>query len=223
MTSLKTIRFDVAEWALQSAYLIQEAIQRACNNQGRCSVMLTGGQSAERLYAAWRDLSEFRALRSATFYFGDERCVPPADSASNYGLAMRSLFAQGVSSGCSVVRMDADVADRERAAALYEGLLPGKIDILLLGVGEDGHIASLFPHYAALLETRRRVVPVTGPKSPFQRLTIAPPVIQDAGEVFVLAFGQQKHAVYEEALRDPEDIVGMPARLVLNRTWIFGD
>ena len=208
---------------MKSARLIQESIQTICDTQGKCSVMLTGGRSAERLYAELRNLPKFKTLKSVTFYFGDERCVPPADSASNYGMAMRALFALGVPSGCLVFRMDADEVDRERATLCYEGILPDKIDIMLLGVGEDGHIASLFPHSAALHETLRRVVPVAGPKPPFQRLTITPRVIQNAGEVFVLALGEQKYAVYEEALRDPADIDGFPARLVLNRTWIFGE
>lgn len=203
--------------------MIQDSIQFICSKQGHCSVMLTGGQSAEHLYLIWRELPEFKMLKCVSFYFGDERCVPPLDSASNYGLVMRTLFAQGASLGHLVLRMETDAVDQEHAATHYESLLPSKIDILLLGVGEDGHIASLFPHCAALYETLRRVVPVTGPKPPFERFTITPPVIQNAGEVFVLALGKQKRTVYEEALNDPSNIYAIPARLVLNRTWIFGD
>jgi 6-phosphogluconolactonase/glucosamine-6-phosphate isomerase/deaminase len=214
--------FESFEWAMKSARLIQESIQTICDTQGKCSVMLTGGRSAEHVYAEWRNLPGFKSLNSVTFYFGDERCVPPANSASNYGMAMRTLFALGVPPGCSVFRMDADEVDRERATLRYEGILPDKLDIILLSVGEDGHIASLFPRSAALYEPLRRVVPLIGPKPP-QRLTITPPVLENAGEVFVLALGEQKHAVYQEALRDPADIDGFPARLVLNRTWIFGE
>jgi 6-phosphogluconolactonase len=215
--------FEGSEWAMKSARLIQESIQAICNTKGKCSVMLTGGRSAECLYTEWRNLPEFKSLKSVTFYFGDERCVPPADSASNYGMAMRTLFALGVPPGCLVFRMDADEVDLERATLRYEGILPDNIDIILLGVGEDGHIASLFPRSAALHEVLRRVVPVAGPKPPFQRLTITPRVIQNADKVFVLAVGEQKHAVYKEALRDLADIDDIPARLVLNRIWIFGD
>jgi 6-phosphogluconolactonase len=157
------------------------------------------------------------------FYFGDERCVPPDHHASNYGMAMGTLFPNGMPKGVQSHRMEADGADVEAAANRYAALLPETIDVLLLSVGEDGHIASLFPHGAALRETVRRVVPVTGPKPPFQRLTITSPVIQSARHVFVMALGEQKRAVYEEALRDPEDIDSIPARLVLNRTWIFDD
>ena len=199
------------------------AIERALLERGACDVMLTGGRSVERLYRAWAVLPDFRKLRGVRFYFGDERCAPPDHPESNYGMAMSTLFATGASENIAIHRMEADSMDVEIAADHYAALLPESIDVLLLSMGDDGHIASLFPQSALLHETHRRVMPVTGPKPPFQRLTITPPVIQNAREVFVLALGEQKRAVYEEALRDPADIDGIPARLVLNRTWIFGD
>lgn len=199
------------------------AIERALLERGACDVMLTGGRSAERLYRAWAVLPDFGKLRGVRFYFGDERCAPPDHPESNYGMAMSTLFAAGVPENASIYRMEADSIDVEIAADRYAALLPEAIDVLLLGMGDDGHIASLFPHGVLLHETRSRVMPVTGPKSPFRRLTITPPVIQNAREVFVLALGEQKRAVYEEALRDPANIDVIPARLVLNRTWIFGD
>jgi 6-phosphogluconolactonase/glucosamine-6-phosphate isomerase/deaminase len=67
------------------------------------------------------------------------------------------------------------------------------------------------------------VLAILGPKPPYQRLTITPPVIRNARYIIVMALGQQKRAIYEQALRDPNDIDTLPARLVLNRTWIFGE
>ena len=80
-----------------------------------------------------------------SFYFGDERCVPPDHDESNYGMEMQTLFSHGVPIECSVFRMEADAIDIEAAAQRYADLLPDSIDVILLGVGEDGHIASLFP------------------------------------------------------------------------------
>lgn len=214
---------DAATWPTSVAILIRDAIQKTLLERGSCNVMLTGGRSAEKLYLAWAALPDFQNLRDVRFYVGDERCVPTEHPDRNYGLVMRTLFSRGLPKGCAIVRMEADHADRDAAAVDYEQQLPEKLDVLLLSMGEDGHIASLFPHSAALHETRRRVVSVTGPKSPFQRLTITPTVIQNAREVFVLALGEQKRAVYEEALRNSADIDAIPARLVLSRTWIFGD
>ena len=122
-----------------------------------------------------------------------------------------------------IFRMEAEKMNIEAVADSYAALIPQVIDVLLLGVGKDGHIASLFPHSEALDITHRLVVPVMGLVPPFRRLTITPHIIRSAREVFVLALGQQKRSIYEDALRDPADIKSIPARLVLNATWIFGD
>ena len=92
-------------------------------------------------------------MTGVSFYFGDERCVTPDHAESNYGMAMKTLFPQSVPTGCAVFRMEADTADQEAATQRYAYLLPDLIDVLLLGVGEDGHIASLFPNNAALKES----------------------------------------------------------------------
>ena len=183
--------------------------------------MLTGGRSAGQLYCAWRDHPSFNQLRSIIFLFGDERCVLPFDSESNYGLVMRTLFARGIPSGCSLQRMEGDAFDRNAASLRYERLLPSKIDILLLGVGEDGHIASLFPGSAALDECVRKVVPVIGAKEPRARLTITPPVIANASSVFVLANGEAKASVFRRVAAGEEEFHVFPACLARNATWLL--
>lgn len=204
-----------------AARAIQSCISSNLHDNAEFSIMLTGGRSAAQLYEAWADLAEFQLLRKVFFYFGDERCVPPDHLESNYGLAMRTLFKRGVPHDCKVVRMAAEHADRVAAAAAYESQLPDRIDLLLLSVGEDGHIASLFPHSAILQEADRRVAHVQVPKSPPERLTITPLVITQAHRTFVMAIGQTKATVYRKALAEPEDIAALPARLVLNATWFL--
>jgi 6-phosphogluconolactonase len=184
--------------------------------------MLTGGRTASTLYHFWSvSPAAFEALPSFTIYFSDERCVPPNHSESNYGMVMRTLFRTGIPANCTVHRIRADEVDLDAAAVHYSALLPESIDVLLLSVGEDGHIASLFPFNTALHESSRLVVPIRGPKPPFQRLTITPPVIQRARKVFVLAQGEQKRAAYEKVLQDPLNIDEIPARLALRAEWIF--
>jgi 6-phosphogluconolactonase len=157
------------------------------------------------------------------FLFGDERCVPPDNADSNYALVMRTLLAKGVPPGCSIARMEAENPDREAAARAYEELLPEAIDVLLLGVGADGHVASLFPHSPAFRAKQRTVVPVTGPKPPQERLTITPRVIAGAGEVFVLATGTEKGEMLVEALKSPADAESLPVRLALGGTWLLDE
>ncbi|UCV10577.1 6-phosphogluconolactonase [Dechloromonas denitrificans] len=218
---MSTLQFSVEDWARSAASVIQDAIQDICAEQGVCRVMLTGGRSAERLYAAWRDVPSFQELRSVSFFFGDERCVPPDDPASNYALAMRTLFARGVPEGCSVFRIEAEDADREGLSFRYESLLSSKIDVLLLSVGEDGHIASLFSGNEALFERSRKVVPVTGSKEPRERITVTPVVIAQSSSIFVLATGEEKAAVFRRVLAAPHDYVALPACLVKDAIWLL--
>ena len=201
--------------------MIQDHITAILQEQEQCSVMLTGGQSAERLYTDWSALTAFQLLSGVCFYFGDERCVPPDHPDSNYGLAMRTLFQQGVPAGCSVFRMEADDLKREAAARRYGETLPEHIDVMLLGVGEDGHIASLFPGSGALNEVTNRVVPVTCPKRPRERLTITPLVIAKAKSIFVLAPGVVKNRILAKALESSGDSDVLPAHLLLKATWLL--
>lgn len=184
------------------------------------SVFLTGGRSVKTLY---RESQSIRSMVSdcnhCNFFLTDERCVPLGDINSNYSMIISSLFNNVFVKNFN--RMEAESKNLTEASDRYSSLIPDMVDVILLSMGEDGHIASLFPHSAALLETERRVVPVIGQKAPFQRLTITPPVIQSAKRVYVLAIGDKKRRKYEEALLDPQDISSIPARLVLDRTWIF--
>ena len=211
-------------WATQLIAQLNNTCTHCIDQQGKCSIMLTGGRSASQLYKAWSQyLYRTKQPTDIQFYFGDERCVSPDHAESNYRMVMTDLFPNEPPTGMSLHRMEAEAEDLYVASGAYSQQLPDKIDILLLSIGEDGHIASLFPQSTALYEHRKKVLSITGPKAPYQRLTITPKVIQSASHVFVMAIGEQKRAVYEKALQDPEDIDSLPARLVLNRNWIFGD
>lgn len=204
---------------------IQAAVEARIKESGVCRLMLTGGNSAAMLYRTWAVRREcmVNVRKRVRIYFGDERCVPPDDAESNFRMVRHNLFDGDIAGEVAIHRMEADCDDLEMAADRYAALLPKAVDVLLLSVGEDGHVASLFPHGAGLYETRRLVLPVTGPKPPFQRLTITPPVIHNARQIFVMALGNRKREVYEEALRDPMNIDELPARLALRGTWLLGD
>jgi 6-phosphogluconolactonase len=213
---------DSVSWAGFATDAIGRAIRLVLSRKNVCYVMLTGGRAAERLYRYWSDTATL-PLERIHFLFGDERCVPPDHADSNYALVVRTLFAKGVPSGCSIARMEAENLDREAAASYYEKLLPETLDILLLGVGSDGHIASLFPHSSALRSKQRSVVAITGPKPPHDRLTITPRVISCARSVFVLATGAEKGRILAKAVEPPEDFMLLPVRLTLGGTWILDD
>jgi 6-phosphogluconolactonase len=209
-------------WAVVAAQLIQSRIEDTLKRKGECSIMLTGGRSAERLYREWAGMERLAAAKGLRFYFGDERCVPVDQVQSNYGMAIRTLFSKCLAVHAeSIYRMEADAVDVNEAARRYDEVLPTSIDVMLLGVGEDGHIASLFPQSPVLHEQHRRVVYVDCPKAPNKRLTITPPVIAHASSIFVLATGQEKAKILQYAQRDPSDFISLPARLVLHAYWLL--
>ena len=209
-------------WAVIAAQLIQSRIEDTLQREGECSIMLTGGRSAERLYREWGGMTRLWEAKGLHFYFGDERCVPVDQIQSNYGMVMRTLFSKCLAAhNESIYRMEADAEDVNEAARRYDEILPASIDVMLLGLGEDGHIASLFPQSPALHEQQRRVMAVDCPKAPNMRLTITPPVITHANSIFVLASGWKKAKVFQDAQRDLGDFMSLPARLVLHANWLL--
>ena len=207
-------------WAALAAEVIGEAVADSISSRGMCDLMLAGGETAGRLYAHWARMTD-PPLRRIRILFGDDRCVPPDHADSNYAQVMRTLLVRGAPSGCSIERMRAEDPDREAAARAYESLLPERIDVLLLGLGTDGHVASLFPGSPTLLQGDRSVVPVTGPKPPIERLTITPKVITGARRVFLLATGAEKGRILARALEAHVDILTLPVQATLGRTWVL--
>ena len=137
------------------------------------SVMLTGGRSAQDLYGSRIFLDQIVGLCSKSrFFLTDERMVFPEHEYSNYGMILRVLFQNMPSGFFDFPPMFKASVNTNDNSSSYSELLPEVIDVLLLSMGEDGHIASLFPGSPALSETERKVLPVIGPKVPFQRLTI---------------------------------------------------
>ncbi len=213
---------DADGWAALAAEVIGLSISKAIASRGVCHIMLTGGNTAERLYNYWAESSTL-PLGRIRFLFGDERGVPPDHDGSNYALARRTLLVNGLPPGCEIIRMEAECPDRDAAARKYEQLIPEEVDVLLLGMGMDGHVASLFPYDAALQPGSRTVLPVIGPNPPRERLTISPPVIAHARAVFLLATGAGKGRVLAEAFKLPEDYMSLPVRLILGDTWLLDD
>jgi 6-phosphogluconolactonase len=199
------------------------AVEADVRDRGRCAVALAGGDTARPLYErlAGDPFARRISWRDVEVFFGDERAVPPDDPASNYRMAAASLLGRVPIPPAQVHRMEAERADRDTAARDYDRLLPGQLDVLLLGVGADGHTASLFPDSAALEERVRRVMPVLGPKPPAERLTITPPVVSAARRVAVLVAGASKAAVVARVLRGPLRPRDLPAQLALGGTWFL--
>lgn len=209
-----------SDWPEFAAATIRQAIDKTIAADGRCRLMLAGGETVKAVYRCWADQQDFPHDR-IEYFWGDERRVSFDHPQSNYGQAIKYLFPNGAPENLDAHPFDPENPDEDAAARCYEGLLPDMIDVMLIGMGEDGHIASLFPGDRALFDATRRVVPVVGPKSPKQRLTITPTVIKSAGVVFLLATGAVKGKVLARALGESVDINRLPVQLLLGATWIL--
>lgn len=204
-----------------AARWIAAAIEADIRARGRCAVALSGGTTPRSVYErlAQPPLAARVAWQSVEIFFADERAVPPTDPGSNYGMAKAMLLERVPVPAAQVHRMEAERADRDAAARDYERILPEHFDLVLLGMGADGHTASLFPGAPALDERRHRVVPATGPTPPRERLTITPPVIAAARRVAVLVAGSGKAATLVRALRGPAMPRELPVQFALGGTW----
>lgn len=193
---------EAAAGAIADVILAKEA------SGARTSLMLAGGSTPRATYEklASKDLP----WHKVDFFFGDERAVPPDDKDSNYRMAREVLFDPTGVRSSQIFRMCADDPDLDKAAREYEARLPERIGVLLLGMGEDGHTASLFPGSDALKERKRKVVKIVGPKPPPVRLTITPPVIEQAEICLVLVTGAAKREALARLAAKSSDLATTP-------------
>jgi 6-phosphogluconolactonase len=220
MPSEPIVAADLDELARRAAAWMAEEIRQAVARRRGCALALSGGSTPR---PAYERLAAQPALpwEAVEIYFGDERAVAPTDPASNYRMAREALLDRVGPAPGRVHRMEADDPDRDAAAARYAALLPDRLDVLVLGMGPDGHTASLFPRSPALRETEKRVVPAASPVPPIHRLTITPPVIAAARRVAVITAGASKAPIVAQVLRGPWRPEELPAQLAREGTWII--
>jgi 6-phosphogluconolactonase len=186
------------------------AARTAIGAQGRFSVALSGGSTPKSLYSLLASNYADFAWNRVFLFFGDERHVPPTDPESNYRMVKESLLSKIAIPAENVFRVSAENPDADAAAADYEAQLrrffelkPGefpRFDLILLGVGPDGHTASLFPGSAALDETARLVVANWVAKFNTHRITFTFPVLDRAAEIMFLASGADKADMLHQVL-----------------------
>ena len=167
-------------------------------------IVLTGGSTPGRAYELAAELEP--DWSAAGVWWGDERCVPPDDERSNFGLARRTLLERLDGQPARLHRIRGE--DQPAAAAVsYDQELRGTtLDLLLLGLGPDGHIASLFPNSPGLAETERLAIPAEAKLDPFvERVTMTPPALRSACRMIYLATGERKSEAVAGALAGPPD------------------
>lgn len=204
-----------------SAAWVAYSIATVLARQERCSVALSGGNTPRAIYTHLADRYVDIPWAELDIYFGDERRVPPDDPASNYAMAREALLSRVPIDPSHIHRMAGEAEDADAAARAYETTLPASLDLLLLGMGSDGHTASLFPGAPELEEGLRRVVPTNSPVPPVGRLTITPPVIAAARHVAVFVAGIEKALAVARALEGRFDPLALPVQFALGASWFL--
>jgi 6-phosphogluconolactonase len=212
---------DLSGLSLAVAETLVSGALRAESERGAFSIALAGGSTPLPLYRLLGgDLRDRVPWSSIHFFWSDERYVPPGDPRSNVRAARESMLGRAPVPARNVHAPDTSRSDPDESARRYENevlsyldSVPGGFDWILLGLGEDGHVASLFPESAALEEQRRLVVAVLdAPAPPPMRLTMTYPLINRAREIHFLVSGADKRHAVRRALEHPSREI--PARRV---------
>ena len=213
--------------ALEAADQIVAIAEQVLKNQDTFRVVLSGGSTPKRLYEIlatdpYRSRLPWNHIH---LFWGDERCVSPGHPDSNYRMASEALLNKVNIPAANVHRMQGESSDLENEARKYEQTLwehfglgpdspPPRFDLVLLGMGTDGHTASLFPGTAALRETDRWVVANSVPKLGTTRLTLTPVILNQARWVILLVVGSDKAKTLAEVREGPFDPEKLPSQLI---------
>jgi 6-phosphogluconolactonase len=226
---------DLEALAREASARLASALRDAIEQRGVASLALSGGETPRPAYELLAKESGIDWTKVEVFWI-DDRAVPPDDDRSNFMWSKRTLLDHVPIPPDKVHRMRGEAADLDLAAREYEGILrshlasaPGSrsFDVAVLGIGDDGHTASLFPGEPGLLETERWVIAV--PSAPSKqreaRLTVTIPVIEAIGSAFLLVAGRGKHDALQRAWTPSGSISETPARLLRgvrgSLTWII--
>lgn len=224
-----------AEFAKEAAKEVVAIISDAIKANGRCTIALSGGSTPALLYEQLISPEFLKKVdwTKAHFFVGDERCVPIEDKESNFGNAERQFLSKLNLPPENLHPTSHQDTSPAEAAQAYEdllvqffGLKPGeypRFDLILLGMGPDGHTASLFPTTKALKETKRLVVDNHVDKLQAMRLTFTFPLINHARNIIIMVQGTEKAHVIGEVLTG--EVVSYPVQHVIPESgklqWIL--
>ncbi len=229
-----TVLTDQEALAAAAAERVASLVGSAIAARRRANLCLSGGQTPRRLYELLADPSRsFRSTIDWTrvhVFWGDERQVPPDHAESNFGMAHRAFLAHVPIPDDQIHRMRGELANAAEAASEYEMILSGLLDVALLGLGSDGHIASIFPGsplFDPWLVRAGRLPQASASRLGGQsvagvwvkqlnawRITLTPAALLQARAMVVLVSGADKADAVRAALDGPDDVTQWPAQLL---------
>jgi 6-phosphogluconolactonase len=184
----RDVELVVVEDEQEVAAVVAKRLARAAQEGG--NVVLTGGKTPKVAYE--QASKNAPAWSNDALWWGDERCVSPDDENSNYGMAKKALLDKLERWPREVHRIKGELGAELAAADYLEELGDARLDLLLLGIGPDGHVASLFPN-APTLRQRKRVLPAEPGFEPFvERVTLSLPALRSAKEILFVVAGDAK-------------------------------
>ena len=218
---------DAAALARRAAQYFVEMVDEAVGGRGRARIAISGGSTPKAAFELlgdpaepWRGRMQWDRLE---LYWVDERCVPPDDQQSNYRMTRETLLDRTPLRPEQIHRMEGEL-EPEVAAARYESELRNsfrlegaelpRFDLISLGMGPDGHTASLFPHTEGLHEMSPLVTANHVPQMDSWRITLTWPVINRASSVFFLISGADKAQILKQVLTGPRDVERLPSQLI---------
>ena len=213
---------DTRALSMAAAQLFVSLADEAIRSRGRFAVALSGGNTPRGAYELLSELAFREQIQweKVHVFFGDERCVPSDDPRSNLRMAREALLDRVPLPPSQIHPIFCDTSPIE-SAARYEAILHDffpegspRFDLVLLGMGEDGHTASLFPGTTILDESASWTAPVCPPSQELCRVTLTAPVINLAMAVVFLVSGDGKAATLRDVLEGPRDPHRLPAQII---------
>jgi len=213
--------------SMASARLFASHVEQAVATRGIARIAISGGSTPKGMFDLLADptkpFAETIAWNKVQLFWVDERCVPPDHPDSNYRMTKEVLLSKVGIPEANIFRMEGEL-DPEEAASRYESTLRNTMklegaesphfDLVLLGMGDDGHTASLFPHTQAINEIGRLVVANHVPQKDTWRISLTWPVINQAAEVVFEIVGPGKADILAEVLTGPREPERLPSQLI---------
>jgi 6-phosphogluconolactonase len=216
---------DAAAFARHAAQYFADQIREAVAARGVAKIAISGGNTPKPVFAllAGKEYLDAVPWDKVLLFWVDERSVPPTDKDSNYGMTKAALLDKVPIPPANVFRMEGEL-EPEEAAARYESAIRNTMrlegaelptfDLIALGMGEDGHTASLFPHTQGLYELGRIVIANHVPQKDTWRITLTSPVINQARNVIFMIQGADKAPVLKQVLLGEYDPDTLPSQLI---------
>lgn len=194
-----------------TTYLLQ-----LLEKKNRISICLSGGSTPKALFDFWSDtFKNDIPWKNISFYWGDERCVPPEDDMSNYGMTKKHLFDKIDVPPENIFRIYGE-NDPANEAKRYGKIIPDKFDLIMLGMGDDGHTASIFPNQIKMWDSPDNCIVATHPETGMKRISITGKIIDKAENVAFLITGAGKAQKVKEILQNRDRYISLyPAAKVM--------